>query len=347
MLPADLEEEMDKLVGDAPLSAAVTSAKLQQRQQQRWERRGGPGVEAAGNLGPIGRAVPPVEPTPPPRNASSRSDSDDEVRGALSTTLTPSPRKASSRTKAAGLSRAPSMLNILKKTNKLTNAIDSTTVKVQFWAFTRDEVSVERRGSKTRSMPGSSFRFGAPGLLPGPKLQVREGCGALDATELPGFLKEQLALTEAELDKNIAAIEALPLAERAEKRQFRHQLPAADTCRWYHMSGFDPVALRVFSSVYRLDPEVVASCSHSTSKPILSHHHVPRADKRFSHLFLVGHYLLPNTDASEIPTFTFEQMHVSGALLVLSHVGKLGSDFCLRSFEHPPALCCCLPRILH
>jgi hypothetical protein len=47
------------------------------------------------------------------------------------------------------------------------------------------------------------------------------------------------------------------------------------------------------AQVYRLEPAVVAACKNVVSKPSVSYHCAHGAARRFSHLFVVGHYVLP------------------------------------------------------
>ena len=116
------------------------------------------------------------------------------------------------------------------------------------------------------------------------------GRGPLGIKELPGFLQKSVQASEHELDREIAAFDALSAEAKVERTVTRNP-PRARTCRWFHMSGCNPGALMAFAEAYHLDPAVVAACSNVVVKPSVSFHLARSVATKFSHLFIVGHYL--------------------------------------------------------
>ena len=102
------------------------------------------------------------------------------------------------------------------------------------------------------------------------------------------------ARAEAQTDLDTAAAAFAELSGQQQQQELAvGRRPMAKCCRWFHLPGMNSHALDELAVAFELEDSVLQACRTIVAKPSLSFHRKEGSAPHLSHLFVKGHYVLP------------------------------------------------------
>ena len=231
----------------------------------------------------------------------------------------PSPRRVEKRALMRQHSR--SFMSTIRLRKEATATLTNHRAPVEYYEFSHAHLTTREDGNKCRARGPeanlSTLNNEADAAVPASPAPSHANDGAaIRNSELHAFARQARASAQAEYDIAEGQFSQLPINEQSARMRsggwdaLAHDRPMSATVRWFHLPGTNDEAMDVLASCFELEQSVVDACRHIVSKPSISFHRRAGSRGHTSHLFIVGHYVLPSKrkDAEAIQQFKYEQL---------------------------------------